>query len=152
MAPRVELRTRANPSLARSYREQSFDDDESDENFTVSDVVEDEDDDPPASPELMPRDKATSGRPSTRNRGKAKVSYREDSEDEQVPNNNISANNSSRSLKRKRTPNAATSASRTSKAPKPRKKQKIRGVGAPLRRSKDGFAMCPKYYLSLTLP
>lgn len=81
MAPRVQLR--ANRQAARSYREQSFDDDDddddSDENFVEPDDEEIEDEDPPLSPELAPQRRTPRSRPSTR--GKAKVSYKEESDE-----------------------------------------------------------------------
>ena len=116
MEPRVSLR------VSRNTR-RSFDEDGEDESFAESE--DDYLDSLPASPELSPQ-----RRPATRNRGKARVSYKEDSDEELVAEER-------RSLKRKRTTRAASEKSRPSKAQRPRKKRQLRAVGAPLRRNKS---------------
>jgi len=82
-----------------------------------------ESEDLPSSPEPASR-----RHQATRNRGKAKISYKEDSDDEAVVEK-------SRSLKRKT--RVAAEKPNASKAPKPRKKRQFRDVGAPLRRNKS---------------
>jgi hypothetical protein len=121
MVPRVSLRAPRNTS--RSYRELSFDENGQDDSFAES-----EDDalsSLPPSPEPASRHHQA-----TRNRGKARISYKEDSDEEPVAEE-------PRSLKRKRATRAAAEKSRPSKAPKPLKKRQLRDVGAPLRRNRS---------------
>jgi len=120
MGPRVQLRT--NRQQPRSYREQSFDDDMSDESFTQTDNIDtDDDDDSSSSRQPSPQPRATRERPSTRNRGQAKVSYKEDSDHEPEASQQARSNTSDlASRKRTRTAKAA------SRPLTSRKKQKVR--------------------------
>src|SRR5215469_11448792 len=119
--PRVSLRAPRNTS--QSYRELSFDENSQDDSFAES-----EDD---ALSSLPPSPEPTSSRhQATRNRGKARISYKEDSDEEPVAEE-------PRHLKRKRATRTAAEKSRPSKASKPLKKRRLRDVGAPLRRNRS---------------
>jgi hypothetical protein len=120
MVTRVSLRAPRNTS--RSYRELSFDENGQDDSFAES---EDALSSHPPSPEPAPRHHQA-----TRNRGKARISYKEDSDEEPVAEE-------PRNLKRKRATRAAAEKSRPSKVPKPPKKRQLRDVGAPLRRNRS---------------
>lgn len=121
MAPRVSLRAPRN--TPQSYRELSFDENDQDDSFAESE--DDAFSSLPPSPEP-----ASQPHQATRNRGKARISYKEDSDDEPVAKE-------PRSLKRKRATRTITEKSGPSKTSKPRKKRQFRDVGAPLRRNKS---------------
>jgi hypothetical protein len=116
MAPRVSLRAPRNTS--RSYRELSSDDSSDDSEYGAFSSL------PPSPEPTSPRHQAT------RNRGKARISYKEDSDEEPIAEE-------PRTLKRKRPTRAAAGKSAPSKTSKPRKKRQLRDVGAPLRRNKS---------------
>jgi len=134
MAPRVQLRT--NRHQARSYREQSFDDDLSDENFMQSDNIDTDDDDASSSSrQPSPQPRAARERHSARNRGQPKVSYKEDSDHEAAESQHAHTDTSQLpSRKRTRTAKPA------SKASTPRKKQKVPSGFAKRRPNTQGPA------------